>query len=1096
MATTNRDRVGRALELLTEGLKQFVAREMNARYGGKWQEQAKQSLHDHRAGKGKIQWDSHSLLGVMWSEWNEAFTRTLGAAERTLVAELRDTRNRWAHQEQFSTDDTYRALDSAERLLRAVSAADQVAEIEKQRQELLRTRFAEQQRTEVRRAVATALEGQAAGGLKPWREIVTPHPDVASGRYQQAEYCADLGQVHRKDPSCAAEYADPAEFFGRTFLTDGLRRLLVDAVQRLSKTGGAPVVELQTNFGGGKTHSLLALYHLFSGVPPADLPGVDAVLKEAGATALPKTQRVVLVGQDLSPGQPYTKPDGTVVRTLWGELAWQLDGKESHDLVREADETGTNPGEALRELLELYAPCLILIDEWVAYARQLYGKRDLPGGTFDAHFTFAQALTEAARAVPGVLLVATIPASDIEIGGEGGKAALERLKNVFGRIESPWRPASAEESFEIVRRRLFQPITDFPARDLAVTAFAELYRSQRQEFPAECRERAYQRRLEAAYPIHPELFDRLYSDWSSLDKFQRTRGVLRLMAAVIQTLWERNDSSPLILPASVPIDEPAVQFELTHYLEDQWVPVIETDVDGPNSLPLQIDGGNPNLGRYSACRRVARTIYLGSAPTLNNPNRGIEDRRIKLGCAQPGESVATFGDALRRLSGQTTYLYADGQRYWYSPVPTVTRLARDRATQQDPEQVLEEIRRRVRRQQKPRGEFARVHGCPPSAADIPDDPEARLVILDPKYPHSAKAQDSPARQEAQVILGQRSGGTRNWRNALVFLAADRTRLEEMEQAAREYLAWTSIEGEREALNLDAFQANQAKTQREQADQSVDDRLAETFQWLLVPTQPKPTGSMEWEEARLQGRDPLAVRASQKLVRDELLLIRFAGSLLRRELDRVPLWHGDYVPLKQLVEDFATYLYLPRVKSADVLAKSVQDGVSLLTWKEDGFGYAQAYDEERSRYVALVAGQGMAELPDLGGVVVKPDVAASQLAADAAEAGKQVIEGGTAVDTASTEGGVAIVQEGADQPTPPALRRFYGSVELDATRVGRDAGRIAEEIIQHLTGLVGATVRVTLEIEADIPSGAPENVVRTVTENCRVLRFEQQGFEAE
>jgi hypothetical protein len=219
----------------------------------------------------------------------------------------------------------------------------------------------------------------------------------------------------------------------------------------------------------------------------------------------------------------------------------------------------------------------------------------------------------------------------------------------------------------------------FAVRDSVVRAFSDLYRNQVQEFPTGCREADYERRLQAAYPIHPELFDRLYIDWSSLDKFRRTRGVLRLMAAVIHALWERQDAGLMILPASVPFDEPPVQFELTRYMEDPRVPVIEKDVDGPASLPLRLDRENPNLGRYSACRRVARTVYLGSAPTLHTANKGLEDRQIKLGCVQPGEGLATFGDALRRLTDEATHLYIDGKRYWFSTQQSVTRLAQDRA---------------------------------------------------------------------------------------------------------------------------------------------------------------------------------------------------------------------------------------------------------------------------------------------------------------------------------------------------------------------------------------------------------------------------------
>ena len=199
----------------------------------------------------------------------------------------------------------------------------------------------------------------------------------------------------------------------------------------------------------------------------------------------------------------------------------------------------------------------------------------------------------------------------------------------------------------------------------------------------------YEQRIKAAYPIHPEIFDRLYTDWSTLVKFQRTRGVLRLMAAVIHSLWEKGDRNPLILPANVAIDDPRVQSELTRYLSDNWVPVIEKDVDGPNSLPLKLDSELPNLGKFSACRRVARTIYMGSAPTTAAAHKGIEDRRVKLGCVMPGESPAVFGDALRRMAGAATYLYQDGPHYWYSTQPTVTKLAEDRAEQlkREPDKV-------------------------------------------------------------------------------------------------------------------------------------------------------------------------------------------------------------------------------------------------------------------------------------------------------------------------------------------------------------------------------------------------------------------------
>ena len=383
MAITNFERVGKALELLKDGLAPFVERELKAQHAQRWFEEVKAAVGPSQESlfrnEAEPPWDAASLLIVMWNQWNVLFRKTLGQAERTLVSELRDVRNRWAHQNPFSSDDADRALDSMARLLTAISAP-QADEIGKMKMELRRLIFDEQMRSEKRKTAGTAIESQATGSLKPWREVVNPHKDVASGQYQQAEFAADLWQVHMGEGS--VEYKNPAEFFRRTYLTESLKGLLTGAVRRFTDGGGDPVVQLQTNFGGGKTHSMLALYHLFSGTSLADLPGIDAVMKDGGASKLPAVKRVVIVGNKISPGNPVTKADGTVVRTLWGELAWQLGGKKAFKRIQADDEKATSPGDVLRELMVEYGPCLILIDEWVAYARQLHDAADLPGGSF------------------------------------------------------------------------------------------------------------------------------------------------------------------------------------------------------------------------------------------------------------------------------------------------------------------------------------------------------------------------------------------------------------------------------------------------------------------------------------------------------------------------------------------------------------------------------------------------------------------------------------------------------------------------------------------------------------------------------------------
>lgn len=1111
MAITNFDRVGKALELLKAGLGPFVEREIESAIAANTISMSKvrEFVDDPKLGNKSItEWDAAALLRLMWETWNDVFRKTLGYSERSLVSEIRDWRNKWAHQQPFSSDDAYRALDSAGRLLTTISAS-QADEVEKTKMELLRVRFDEQARGEKRKSAGSAIESGVTGNLKPWREVVMPHDDVASGRYQQAEFAADLWQVHLGQGT--DEYRDPVEFFRRTYLTESLKAMLIGAVRRLTAGGGDPVVQLQTNFGGGKTHSMLALYHLFSGIAPTELAGIDAVMAAAGASKIPAVKRVVLVGNKISPGNPSIKPDGTLVRTLWGELAWQLGGKKAFARIQADDEKATSPGDVLRELFVEYGPCLILIDEWVAYARQLHDQSDLPAGGFETQFTFAQVLTESAKLAKNCLLVISLPASDtsghshsddVEVGGTRGREALDRLRNVVGRVESSWRPASAEEGFEIVRRRLFQPLSDpaqFKDRDVVARAFAEFYRTQQAEFPPECRESDYEQRIKMAYPIHPEIFDRLYTDWSTLVKFQRTRGVLRLMAAVIHSLWEKGDRNPLILPGNVAIDDPRVQSELTRYLSDNWVPVIEKDVDGPNSLPLKLDSELPNLGKFSACRRVARAIYMGSAPTTAAAHKGIEDRRIKLGCVMPGESPAVFGDALRRMAGAATYLYQDGPHYWYSTQPTVTKLAEDRAAQfkRDPDKVMHELGQRLRRDLEHRGDFNRIHPMPQTGADVPDDLDARLVVLGINHSYS-KEGDSAAELAAKAILETRGSTPRIYRNTLVFLAADKTRLQDLDEAARKVLAWESILAEKVQLNLSPYQVTQAETQRAAAESAVTARLPETYQWLLVPVQATPQAAITWEALRLSGTDALAVRASKKLRTDEHLLTSFGSTRLRMELDKIPLWRGDHVPVKQLVEDFARYLYLPRLKDSNVLMEAIRDGLSLLTWRQDSFGFADSFDEEASRYKGLRGGQ-MISIMDAHatGLLVTPDVVSKQLDAErvatpTAGESTQPAGGGAGAGAGQPEGARA------DTPAPTAARpnRFHGSVTLDPERVGRDASKIAEEVIAHLAGLVGADVTVTLEIHAGVPSGAPDNVVRTVTENCRTLKFSDHGFERE
>jgi uncharacterized protein len=536
----------------------------------------------------------------------------------------------------------------------------------------------------------------------------------------------------------------------------------------------------------------------------------------------------------------------------------------------------------------------------------------------------------------------------------------------------------------------------------------------------------------------------------------------------------------MIMPASIPLHDPSVQAELTRYLEQKWDAIISADVDGPNATPLAVDRENPNLQRYGAARRVARTIFMASAPTYGGPNPGIDDRRIRLGCAQPGETPGSFGDALRRLADRARYLYVDGGRYWLSTQPSVTRTADDRAAALQADDVWAELIKRLRADRE-RGPFAAVHVAPESSSEVPDEMEARLVVLGPDYPHDSNGHGK-AETAASEILTKRAQQPRIYRNTLLFLAPDRRRLGEVEQAMRMCMAWRSIDKDKEILNLDTFQRQQAVSKSSEWHKTVDARIGETWVWALAPYQPDPQQpGIEWTINRLSGLDALARRASKRFESDEALLTQLGPGRLRKALDQFDLWRGQkHIQIKQLLVDFAMYPYLPRLRDRQLVIDAVRSALSQLVC--DHFAYADTFEE--GRYLGLVAtGGGGHTVPDPSGLLVKPEIALAQIERDR----------GISPPLPPGDG----KDNGRLPPKPPGPslpRRFYANVTIDPNRAGRDVGRMAEEVLQHLTTLPRANLKLTLEIEADAPEGVPDDVQRVVTENCQTLKFSSHGFE--
>lgn len=928
--------------------------------------------------------------------------------------------------------------------------------------------------------------------LKPWRKVIEPHPDVAKGQFQAAQFAANLAKVHfgsefRPRPGethAGREYTDPVEFFQRTFLTNGMRRLLVTALKRLSGKGGDPVVQLKTAFGGGKTHTMLALYHLFGGTKPSELRDVGHVMEDAEVLDVPRASRAVLVGTDLDPTKPRVHPklDNLKVHTLWGELAAQLGGREGYELVSEADRTGTAPGAAtLKELLTRSSPCIIFVDELVAYARNMYGKKTLSGGTFDSVLTFVHNLNDAVEQTPGAMLVASIPESDIEIGGDAGQAALERIEHTFARLEAQWAPVSAEEGFEIVRRRLFMEVQDEAALEATCKAFHELYRGS-DDFPRETKEKPYLDRVKSTYPVHPEIFDRLYGDWSTLERFQRTRGVLRFLAEAIHELWNQDDQNPLIMPGTIPFDDADVRNELLRYLPDSWFAVVDTDIDGPKAAATGIDRNWPRIGQILAARKTARTIFLGSAPSVKEQRlRGIERNRILLGAIQPGDSMGAHNDALARLLDNCTYLYPGQNRYWFDTKPSLRRTAEDKASQMDPADVRKEIRDRLKSEASRKGDFAAVHVDPSSGSDVRDDDAVRLVILGPKHP-ARDGGEYPAQKLAQEILEKRGENSpRDHKNMLVFVAADKNGIEGLDKAVRQHLAWLEIKREAKQLGLDGYQLDQVEEEIRRSDGTIDARLQDAYQRLLVPTQPNGTGPIQWVDSRIAGTESIVERAARQLKDDEAMIDSWSPALLRMEMDKWNLWgDADHVTTAKVWEYLTSYVYLPRLKDRSVLESTIRAGIR----SPDHFGYADAVDGS-GKYKGLVLG-GQAVVHINGqAVLIKPETAQESLGAPQPPAPTP------AGDASGRPGAPAPAPAPVPQPPAPGEQKFWAQQTVeDPTLVGPAVGQLVEGVIELLRA-DGAKVRVTIHVEAEKEGGFSAKTQSAIKENIETLKARGQ-----
>lgn len=1089
-------RVQDGLYHLQAAIQPFVAQWMERKHGKRWVMFASRA----ESATPLDNLDLYALLKTLLDQWrdvfDEAFVRNEKFKVRTFVSICFEARNTVSHLAIPLTDtEALRYLDAMLELTKRLKAPQkEIAAIQLLYDEQRRDGVAPAGETpKAEKPVTLSLELDAPaepGSLRPWTEVAFPHPDVLANRYKQSEFAADLAAVDMGHAS--GDYANPEDFFRITFLTEGLKRVLRSALERLSGKGGDPVLGLQTNFGGGKTHTMLALYHL---ARAADLRRLDGVGELADAMGLPidtwsAAKTAVFVGTAKGVDSDLILSGGPKVRTLWGYLAWKLAGDPGLALVREAEAAGTNPAsELIVEVLKLAGPSVILLDEVVAFARQL------PDQRFEAFLSFMQSLTEAAKMVPNVLVVGSLPESDVEAGGDKGVEALHRLEKVFGRVGSPWLAANGDETYEIVRRRLFQQLDadGEKARDETVKAFHGLYRSNPSEFPPFAKEARYAELLRISYPIHPELFDRLSKDWSTLPNFQRTRGVLRLMADVVSVLWQQRNRDPLILPARVPLADPKIKAGVLYPLNPVFGSVLDSEVDGDGSLPARMESVTTRrIAQARAATRAARAVFLCSAPTVGQPNAGVNGQSIRLAAAEPGDQLAIFGEALRELHEKATYLYEDAGRYWFSTQPTLNRLADERARALDAHKVDEAITKVLMGEQK--GTFTRLFAAPDDPGTIDEAAALSLVILKPGTAHTKGLKSSPAFDAVTDALMRCRTSQRRYRNTLVFAAADDGALGTAREVMRKALAWASIKDDTVVKGtLTTSQVKDVEDRAKSTKEAADAAVRQAWTHLLYANKDETVldgKPFEVEQTTLLARErsSIAISAYDKLSPkgDSIIKETLGPKILLSKLANLWPESQPHLRIGDLQEWFAAYAYLPKLRAPAVLEGAIAEGISSA---DPQFAYAEGVDDA-GRYRGLVYGRMAPTAFTSDALVVRSSVAKAQLDEASTEAAVTPSPNGEQPGGGASPG----IDPKPTGPTQPA--RFFGSVELDPGRPIRSFESVFNAVVAILQNANGARVKLTLEIEAEAPGGFSDADVRDVRDNSKQLKFrsESTGFE--
>lgn len=925
MDTNRRNNLDRALGQFIDAMRLFIPLEMENEFGNNWSDVYYSCLTDHQ----KDSWDKsimqgkapkelidfHNLKGLALGQksWLRKYFKKDVNNLPTEFGKIADARHMFAHYNDWD-DDT---ADAAFLNMIMIAKKLKMTELEDEIRNLKDDKSVEEQIAEVQ------TKNQATNSNIAWFNNVKPHLDIRQGNLDESVFAADLAEVSLG--TGRAVYNNQSIFFDKTYFTEGLTNIANRVIKGLNgnEDGENRVISLQTGFGGGKTHTLISLFHLAKAgkninqnVKVADRLGVLPNFDKANIAVFTNTTN--------DPVQGRIAPDGTKIQTLWGEIAYQLGGKELFEKIRPNDEARTAPKGLFYDILKESSPSLILIDELADYCVAASGIK-VGGSTLsDQTISFMQEFTEAVAKVKNCVAVITLPASVTEVANSTQAASiLQSLEGRVARVGSNTKPVSDEEIFEVIRHRLFEGIGEQSVTEGVLSSYADLYQNLWDELPSRCVKSEYFEMMKRAYPFHPELINIFKNKWASNPQFQRTRGVLRLLASVVSDLWKRRNNlvgnHTLIHPSHLNLENlDTLTGEIKKLYGMGYDAVITSDVCGINSNSYQIDQDKPSFSPYNLTQGISAAIYLNSFGS-EGVNKGVTVKELKLQLLVPNSfNHNSINSSLDELQNKAYYLYysqtgGSAQRFWFHTKANLNILINNKISEVKDPRIETEI---INFLQARASKVIRFKTIVNPLGDVPEQKSPTLIILHPSLYHNGNQKLEKVLKEIALKKGN---SDRIFRNTLLFLSLSSHGKSVLYGSFREYLACLIVRDEYQS-SLEKDQKSELQKRINDANTSIEKELVTAYNQVHKYSANNGITTLEIKQYAQTLDLQISRNIFESLKEEEWLLERVGFNTLKKN-NLIPS-DGSPLPVNSVYEAFLRYDDKPMITSQDAIKESL------------------------------------------------------------------------------------------------------------------------------------------------------------------------------